>query len=240
MTYHKHKDKCRIEGSHDYGPREGEEKRGRSDPVEIRALREAMSRQSEEPVANDITGYCMLELINTSAGVIEIGKNVKLGEGKPLKLSSDEVVRENVRANTHRGCRGVNTVESVNRPNVGDDASSQVILRDALKEKLKHLSSTERAELVPVINEYSDLFRYDRSGMLPCTNKGFHEIKTGDAAPIKKNPYKVPFALKDEVKKQLDDMLQRGVITPACSEWAAPIILVKKVFGLYSEIQILY
>ena len=82
-------------------------------------------------------------------------------------------------------------------------------LRDALKGKLKHLSSAERAELVPVINEYSDLFQYDRSGMVPCTNKGFHEIKRGDAAPIKKNTYKVPFALKDEIVKQLDDMLQR-------------------------------
>ena len=58
----------------------------RSDPVDIRALREATSRQSEEPVASDVTGYCMLELINTSAEVIEIGKNVKLGEGKPLKF----------------------------------------------------------------------------------------------------------------------------------------------------------
>jgi len=64
--------------------------------------------------------------------------------------------------------------------------------------------------------------------MLPCPNKDFHEIKTGDAAPTKKNPYKVPFVLKDEMKKQLDDMLERGVITPACSEWAAPDILVKK------------
>lgn len=95
---------------------------------------------------------------------------------------------------------------------------SPVALGDALNEKLKHLSSAERAELVPVMNEYYDLFRDDRSGMLPCTNKGFHEIKTGDAVPIKKNPYKVPFPLKDEMRKQLDDMLQRGVITPPCSE----------------------
>jgi hypothetical protein len=86
VTYHKQKDKCKIEGSHDDGPREEEGRRGRSDPVNIRALREATSRQSEEPVASDVTGYCMLELINTSAEVIEIGKNVKLGEGKPLKF----------------------------------------------------------------------------------------------------------------------------------------------------------
>jgi hypothetical protein len=30
------------------------------------------------------------------------------------------------------------------------------------------------------------------------------------------------------MRKQLDEMLQRGVITPAFSEWAAPVILVKK------------
>jgi hypothetical protein len=78
------------------------------------------------------------------------------------------------------------------------------------------------------MREYYDLFLYDRSGLLPCTTKGFHEIKTGDAMPIKKNPYKVPFALKDEMKKQLDEMIQRGVITPSYSEWAAPVVLVKK------------
>jgi len=28
--------------------------------------------------------------------------------------------------------------------------------------------------------------------------------------------------------RQLDEMIQRGVITPSCSEWAAPVILVRK------------
>jgi hypothetical protein len=111
---------------------------------------------------------------------------------------------------------------------VGDNGTSPDALKDALNKKLQHLSGTERAEPIPVMTEYHDLFRYDRSGMLPCTDKGFHEIKTGDAVPIKKNLYTVPFALKDEMQKQLDDMWQRGVITPACSEWAAPVILVKK------------
>jgi len=30
------------------------------------------------------------------------------------------------------------------------------------------------------------------------------------------------------MKKQLNEMLQRGMITPSCSKWAAPVILVKK------------
>jgi len=41
-----------------------------------------------------------------------------------------------------------------------------------------------------------------------------HDIRTGDAMPMKKNPYCVPYALQEEMKNQLDAMLQEGVITP--------------------------
>ena len=105
VTYHRPRVEGKVEGSHNDGSQEETERRGRSDPMNIRALREA---KIEEPVTSDVSGYCMLELINTSAEVIEIGKNAKLGEGEPLKISSDEIMVENVCANTHRGCRGVN------------------------------------------------------------------------------------------------------------------------------------
>lgn len=72
---------------------------------------------------------------------------------------------------------------------IHDRESSRVKLTRAIQHKLGHLKNTERDVLVPVIREYHDLFLYDRSGMLPCTSRGFHEIKTGDAVPIKKNPY---------------------------------------------------
>jgi hypothetical protein len=57
-------------------------------------------------------------------------------------------------------------------------------------------------------------------------HQGLHEIRTEDAVPIKMNPYRVPYALRDEMKNQLDDMLRRGVITLCPSPWAAPVILV--------------
>ena len=68
--------------------------------------------------------------------------------------------------------------------------------------KLTHLVKEERDILGPVMKEFYDLFLYDQSGMLPCTTKGSHETKTGDALPIKKNPSKVPFALRAEMKRQ--------------------------------------
>jgi hypothetical protein len=92
--------------------------------------------------------------------------------------------------------------------------------------KLKHSVKAERDVLRPVMRDYYAFFLYDRSGLLPCTGKGFHEIKTGNAVPVKKNQYKVPFALRDEMKRH--ETIQRGVITPSCSEWATPVILVNK------------
>jgi len=95
---------------------------------------------------------------------------------------------------------------------------------------MKHVRSVEHEVLMPVM-KYYDLF----TGMLPCMSRGIHKMKTG-ALPIKKNRYKVSFALKEEMGRQLDDILQRGAITPACSKWAAPVILVKKKFTILQNI----
>jgi len=55
-----------------------------------------------------------------------------------------------------------------------------------------------------------------------------HRVVTGDARPIRNVPYRVPFALRDEMETQVKDMLRKGVIEPSLSPWAAPAILVPK------------
>jgi hypothetical protein len=85
----------------------------------------------------------------------------------------------------------------------------------------------ERIMIISLLENYIDLFT-DEIGRLRCTNMGCHEIRTGDAMPIKKNVYKVPYALRDETKEQIDNIIAKGVITPCASPWAAPVILVPK------------
>jgi len=169
------------------------------------------------------SSYCMIEMINTSASTVEIERNVKIGEGEPLELREADIVTEEIRANCGRGptncghvsmgCRpcdvnekrgdDVVEIDMVCRVNETDrEASIPPSLEDVIMRKLTHLVKAERDILGPVMKEFYDLFLYDRSGMLPCTTKGYHEIKTGDALPIKKNPYKVPFALRAEMKRQ--------------------------------------
>jgi hypothetical protein len=42
----------------------------------------------------------MVEMINTSTSTIEIGKNVKIGEGEPLELSETEIITEGICADS--------------------------------------------------------------------------------------------------------------------------------------------
>jgi len=58
-----------------------------------------------------------------------------------------------------------------------------------------------------------------------------HEIHTGDALPIHQRPYRVPYAKRELVEKELRGMLEAKVIRPSTSPWASPIVLVPKKDG---------
>jgi hypothetical protein len=81
--------------SYEHEPQSREKVKGDdTNPVEIRV---GEPRQYIRTVTDRESGYCMLELINTSSEVIEIGKNVELGEGEPLELRPDEAAEHCLR-----------------------------------------------------------------------------------------------------------------------------------------------
>jgi len=41
-------------------------------------------------------------------------------------------------------------------------------------------------------------------------------------------PYRVPYALREEMRNQLGEMMRKRVITPCALPWGAPVILVPK------------
>ena len=58
-----------------------------------------------------------------------------------------------------------------------------------------------------------------------------HEIQVGDSKPIRKPPYRTPYALRQEMQTQVQKMLDKEVIRPSNSPWSAPAILVPKKKG---------
>lgn len=55
-----------------------------------------------------------------------------------------------------------------------------------------------------------------------------HSIDTGDARPIKINPYQIPYTLKPVVDARIDEVLEKEIIEPSMSPWSSSIVLVQK------------
>ena len=54
------------------------------------------------------------------------------------------------------------------------------------------------------------------------------EIDTGNAHPKRQAPRQMPFAVREEVARQLSEMQNNGVIEPSKSPWASLVVLVRK------------
>ena len=91
----------------------------------------------------------------------------------------------------------------------------------------RHLDDGQLRELQNLLNQYSDVMQ-TKPGR---THLAEHNIETGAARPVKQPPYCLPHAYQDEVLKELAEMEKEGVIEPSMSEWASPMVLVKKKDG---------
>ncbi|KAG1016820.1 hypothetical protein G6F43_014448 [Rhizopus delemar] len=52
-----------------------------------------------------------------------------------------------------------------------------------------------------------------------------------DAVPVSRPPYKMSPLELNELRKQLDDLLAKGLIEPCASEWSNPVLFVRKPNG---------
>jgi hypothetical protein len=105
---------------------------------------------------------------------------------------------------------------------------NEALYQKLLSGKLDHLSEEDRREIEPVLLKFTHVFHDEETNDFKGTDVVEHEIEVGNARPIKRPPYRVPYALRDEMKKQMTDMLDKGVIRKSKSPWSAPAILVKK------------
>ena len=63
------------------------------------------------------------------------------------------------------------------------------------------------------------------------TNLGEHSMQETYDEPVYTKPYPIPHALKDSVKKEIDNMLGMGIIRPSNSPYASPLTIVAKPDG---------
>jgi hypothetical protein len=81
---------------------------------------------------------------------------------------------------------------------------------------------------IPVVCEYADVFLDELPGMPPDRDIEFAiELQPG-MTPISKRPYRMPPAELAELKKQLQELLDKGFINPSTSPWGCSALFVKK------------
>lgn len=95
-------------------------------------------------------------------------------------------------------------------------------------------SSTDSSESVPVpteiaqvLEEFASVFEEPKG--LPPERAFDHSITLlPGAKPVNLRPYRYNPAQKDEIERQVADMLQNGVIQPSSSPFSSPVLLVQK------------
>jgi hypothetical protein len=81
---------------------------------------------------------------------------------------------------------------------------------------------------IPVVYEYADVFPDELPRMPPDRDIEFAiELQPG-TSPISKRPYWMLPAELAELKKQLQELLDKGFIRPSTSPWGCPALFVKK------------
>ena len=102
---------------------------------------------------------------------------------------------------------------------------------DSAKMCGKQLPQGQRKELLDLLEEYEDVFYTE--GELGTVHVGVeHRIKLKEGtAPVAHRPRRLSPDEETEVRKEIDDLMEMGVVRQSNSPWAAPIVCARKSDG---------
>jgi len=84
---------------------------------------------------------------------------------------------------------------------------------------------------LPVVNEFPEVFPDEIPDVPPEREVEFSIDLVPGTKPMSMAPYRMSASELAELKKQLEDLLDKKFVRPSVSPWGAPILLVKKKDG---------
>ena len=94
------------------------------------------------------------------------------------------------------------------------------------------LSSAQRREQIDFLGQHHTAFALEEHECGETDLIKFN-IETGAADPRRCAPRRMPFAVREEVARQLKSMQEGHVIQPSSSPWASPVVMVRKKDGIH-------
>jgi hypothetical protein len=91
-----------------------------------------------------------------------------------------------------------------------------------------HSKEVNPIEAIKVVSEFPEVFPEDLPGMPPERKVEFAIELIPGTAPISKRANRVSEPELVELKKKIDELLEKGYIRPSTSPWATPVLFVEK------------
>ncbi|MGH0117755.1 UNVERIFIED_CONTAM: hypothetical protein FKN15_039051 [Acipenser sinensis] len=91
----------------------------------------------------------------------------------------------------------------------------------------EQLLPRQKNELRQLIEEFRDVF----SKVPGRTNIIEHAIITPPGVRVRQRPYRIPESRRSVMRREVEDMLELGVVQPSQSEWCSPVVMVPKKDG---------
>jgi len=89
----------------------------------------------------------------------------------------------------------------------------------------------ETTSVIPVVQDFVDVFPEEVPGLPPSREVEFSIDLVPRTGPVPMAPYRMAPAELVELKKQIEDLMEKQFIRPSTSPWGAPVLLVKKKDG---------
>jgi hypothetical protein len=117
----------------------------------------------------------------------------------------------------------------------GKEVVTKLYLTKLEEGSCHHLSvddkESNQIEAIRIVSEFPDVFLEELPGMPPERKVEFAIELIPGTAPIFKRAYRVSGPELVELKKQIDELLEKGYIRPSTSPWAAPVLFMEKKDG---------
>jgi hypothetical protein len=114
---------------------------------------------------------------------------------------------------------------------LGEEAVAELVSPEPRKGGCHQMAidskEADSLETIKVVSEFLDVFSEDLPGMPPERKVEFSIELLPRTAPISKRVYRVSGPELVELKKQIDELSEKGYIRPSTTPWAAPVLFVE-------------